>query len=380
MTATLMLDHVRAYAEQVRSHLRDLSPEQVEDLTDGLEADLAEAVGDTPAGAPRIVDAADGEATATSVIDLTRRFGPAAEYAAELRSAAGLAPAGPPLGTTGALSPVALAARARSLGTRAEAALRAAASRENLVSLATALRPLWWVVRGWVWFVLATGALWGLNSYTGPAVERYLPRSPGYWLLLALTVLASINVGRGWGQGGRWSRRAVLALSVVAVLCLPWATTELRRVLDNGGVTVQEVYVEVPVDSGPPDDGVWVDGTAVSNLFVYDADGNPLSGVQVFDDRGRQVRTTFDEGWSEWALPGVSEPWRFTPALDADGRDRWNVYPLLGAPVDAWVLDDDGLPSLVDGKTLRTPPLPFAKAPAVELQGPAGRAEGMIGP
>ena len=102
MTAAVLLDHVSAYAAAVRSHLADLSPEQVDDLTDGLEADLAEALedregpvvtGEIPigraavdAGIPSPPDGAAGSA----VIDLTRRFGPAAAYAAELRAAAGL--------------------------------------------------------------------------------------------------------------------------------------------------------------------------------------------------------------------------------------------------------------------------------------------------
>ena len=45
--------HVHAYAQQVRAHLADLRPEQVEELTDGLEADLAEAVVDAPGALPR---------------------------------------------------------------------------------------------------------------------------------------------------------------------------------------------------------------------------------------------------------------------------------------------------------------------------------------
>lgn len=46
-TSHTVLDHVRSYAAQVRDHLADLAPEQVEDLTDGLEADLAEALADS---------------------------------------------------------------------------------------------------------------------------------------------------------------------------------------------------------------------------------------------------------------------------------------------------------------------------------------------
>lgn len=53
------------------------------------------------------------------------------------------------------------------------------------------------------------------------------------------------------------------------------------------------------------------------------------------------------------------------PAVDGDGRDRWNVHPLLGAPMDALTQDDDGRQVLADDAELRTPPLLFANAPAV---------------
>ncbi|MEK8227883.1 hypothetical protein NKG05_19950 [Oerskovia sp. M15] len=88
----VILDQVRRFAAEVRSHLTDLSPEQVDDLTDGLEADLAEALADMP-GALRPVPAGSHrpDGGATSLLDVAEHFGPAAEYAAELRSAAGLA-------------------------------------------------------------------------------------------------------------------------------------------------------------------------------------------------------------------------------------------------------------------------------------------------
>lgn len=111
----------------------------------------------------------------------------------------------------------------------------------------------------------------------------------------------------------------------------------------------------------------------MSNLFVYDADGNPLDDVQIYDDRGRPVRTTTDDGWGSWSLPGVSGPWNFVAAQDDEGRARWNVYPLRGAPTESFDWDSyyeggDETVQLLDGETVRTPPRPFAKAPSlVEL-------------
>lgn len=103
MTAAVLLDHVSAYAAAVRSHLADLSPDQVDDLTDGLEADLAEALED-PRGPVatgeilirRPVGSIAADAARSSIIDHNQRFGPAAAYAAELRSSAGIEPARAP--------------------------------------------------------------------------------------------------------------------------------------------------------------------------------------------------------------------------------------------------------------------------------------------
>ena len=112
-------------------------------------------------------------------------------------------------------------------------------------------------------------------------------------------------------------------------------------------------------------DGVVVDGIQVSNLFVYDADGNPLTDVQVYDDRGRPVRTTFDDGLGQYWFPEATEPWSFVSRVDSDGRARWNVYPLQGAPASEFTYDD-GLQVLPAESSATTPPWPFAKAPALD--------------
>jgi hypothetical protein len=119
----------------------------------------------------------------------------------------------------------------------------------------------------------------------------------------------------------------------------------------------------------------------VSNLFVYDAEGNPLQDVQIYDDRGRAVRTTGGDGWQSWELPGVPDLWNFVPATDEDGRRRWNVYPLRGAPTEDFDWDaangpDVLSPPLKDGVEAKLPPRPFAKAPSlIEVAQPEATAE-----
>ena len=386
MTAAVLLDHVSAYAAAVRSHLGDLSPEQVEDLTDGLEADLAEALedregpvvtGEIPIGraaAAAGIPAPPGAAPGASMIDLTRRFGPAAAYAAELRAAAGVEPAGPtaparPRRLRDRLAHRAGAARTRVLdlvnGARqALAPVLATPLGRSVVSSLVALRPLWWLVRGWVWFVLGVSTLWyGVSRYH--PLGFYVPMDVGAWMLLTAFVLGSIAMGRGLGAQRQFARRSYAVVNLVAVLALPGTMSsfdnELRRELISGGTE----YVEVPVyEQVPVVDGVYVDGMLVSNLFVYDAEGDPLERVQIFDDRGRPVRTTYDDGSGAWSLPGVVDPWVFSPDTTVDGRARWNVYPLLGVPHGEMGDAGDGVePS--DAPEPRTPPRPFEKAPAL---------------
>lgn len=352
MTAAVLLDHVRAYAAEVRSHLAGLSAEQVEDLTDGLEADLAEALED-----PR------GPVATGEIIDLTQRFGPAAEYAAELRSAAGIEPPRPaPRRRPVRESVVGLGAELIGRASASAQPLRSSPAWRSVAAFVVALQPLWWVLRGWVLFTVVLGwarVPWGIE-------QRFVPRTVGTWLVLGVFVLASVQVGRGLGHGHRWSRRALMAVNMVAVvLVVPTISSLGSAVHERLAAGGYPVYIENQAPPAAPKNGVFVDGQQVSNLFVYDAAGNPLTQVQVFDDRGRPVRTTYDNGSLGWELPGVAGTWTFLPSQDADGRNRWNVYPLSGLPSDqVSYTGDSPLPQPTGGASPRVPPQPFAKAPA----------------
>lgn len=379
MTAAVLLDHVRAYAAAVRSHLADLSAEQVDDLTDGLEADLAEALedprgpvatGEIPIGRPWL--GADDDGAHDAIIDLAQRFGPAAEYAAELRSAAGINPAQPaprrrPL--LDSLSGLHLELTGRVSTTTLP--LRSSPAWRSVTGLAASLRPLWWVLRGWVLFTVALG--WARVTWGVGVDQRFVPRSVGIWLVLAAFVLASVQVGRGFGRGRRWTRRTLIAINLLAVaLAIPTLASLDSAIQQRLALAGYPVYINNPVppaQQATPVNGVFVDGMQVSNLFVYDAAGDPLTQVQVFDDRGRPVRTTFDNSSQPWELPGVVGTWTFLPTQDVDGRNRWNVYPLSGLPSDQLTYPGDSpLPQPAAGATPRVPPQPFAKAPSVLTQ------------
>lgn len=345
---------VAGYAAAVRRHLAGLSSEQVEDLTDGLEADLADALADHDA---------HGAGAGAAEHDLVARFGDPRAYAAELRTSAGLPEQGAPVGAVRqALEGPGRFAREQA--DRALAVLRPQPWWDPFEEFARSVRPLAWFARAWVLYQVLRGILTGSELV-------WMPRSFGGWVALAALTVVSVQWGRGlWQPGatGRWVRGAATVVAVLAVL----------PVVGTVSADTERVHVVYETQTLPgatvPQDGVVVDGMPVSNLFVYDAQGNPLRDVQVYDDRGRAVRTTFDDGQSEWALPGVQEPWSFVPVPDVDGRQRWNVYPLTGAPISEFEWDDDEGHVLVGGS--RTPPLPFAKAPSLVLPGAGDGAPG----
>lgn len=349
------ISDVAGYAAAVRRALVGLGPEQVEDLTDGLEANLAEALAD--------------ESTAGRGADPVSRFGTPEEYAAELGAAAGLGPVEG--GRRRRRIPDDLRHPVRALrwfGSTLLEWLRGHPWWRPVEGFLVSLRPAWWVLRGWV--------VWQLTKpFVAWDDDGWMPRGFAGFVALGVLVVASVQWGRGrWRLPGRWQRVPVLVSIVAAAAVVPVMVTAHAR-------SIEYVYQSTPMvyATAEPQDGVWVDGMQVSNLFVYDADGNPLSDVQIYDDRGRPVDATGDEGQGQWYLPGVDVPWSFVGVTDSDGRTHWNVYPRQGAPVDQFGWDDQtGRPVLLDGVSPQDPPRPFVKAPA--LVGPATTPDGRTAP
>lgn len=385
----LILDQVRRYAAGVRSHLTDLSPEQVDDLTDGLEADLAEALADMP-GALRPLSEGSTlpDAGATSLLDVTAHFGPAAEYAAELRSAAGLDPAAqvprPRIGLRGRL--FVLGGIFESGWTSLWAPVTSTSQWAAFREFAAELRPVWWVLRAWIVVLVA------YSWFHRPQNFELVPQATYWRILLVLAIVVSVQ----WGRG-RWLRwRAVHVLrktvNVLGVLvAVPFfvsamfgANAELNGLSAGSSGSYDQGYQQgisessngygaSGVSTGGAGSGVFVDGSPVSNLFVYDASGNPLQDVQIFDDQGRPVRTITSEGATQpWTLPGFEQGWYFQPSFSTDGRERWNVYPLRGLPEDAveWTGGERAVP--LDGEQPRSLPSPFLQAQPLLVPSAAG--------
>lgn len=246
MNTKMSGEAVRGYVGAVRAHLSDLPVEDADDLTSGLEADLAERAAELPAGA-----------------DLAAAFGAPQAYAAELRSAAGLPPfvAPPSAGQPGLLRRFELWLRAR----RDETFTRWPWLRE--------LRPLWWLLRGFVLGFL-------------PAFVYFGGRSAGYVLGLLGAVLSFVWSRKDDPAPSSTRNRIILNANVVALLLLlPVLASALYGPVQ---------YVDVPaVQSGPAtggdSSGVWVNGEPASNLYAYDAEGNRIDRVRLFNQYGQAV-------------------------------------------------------------------------------------------
>ena len=343
---------VAAFVAQVRARLGDLTDEEREELLGGLEADLAERL-------------AEGEAA----------LGDPAAYAAELRAAAGLE-----------ARPRGWAVR-RPAGTRRPLAdhlselLDAIRSdwerwvaRDPRVAEAwqvtQTLRPAWWVLRAWV-------AVQLLDLMAGPVEKPTLLPSLGSQLLSVVLLLAAVVVSTLLGLGRLWpgavarrprnARLLLLALNALAVVVLmvtvrafpdAWQSHQLA----NGGY-----YADARPHYGP---GLRSEDHYVRNVFAYDAQGNPLTGVQLFDQRGRPLAVTPDPNHGSYAAGGsrvLTYPW------SNGDRRLCNVFPL---PVREQRGDQRARDPWGTARPPVLPSAPLAVVPPVSMPTPAPSPSG----
>lgn len=280
------------YLDGVAGQLADLPDEDRADLLDELATHL-------------------DELAAESDAPLATRLGTPAAYAAELRASAGLPPA---------------RARGRA-GGQLVARLRAARGRPDVRAVEQflgVLRPMWWVVRAWV--VVALLALPNQPSWSSPLVLVPVIGSGFFgFALLTAAVVASVQWGRKPPAPRSKLRWLVTALNVVAVLgCAPVLASLNDQAHDY------RYYV----DRVPPRHGVWASAHRVRNVYVYDAAGNPLADVRLFDQRGRAI-----------ALELAHEGHR-RQVLDAQGLLVDNAFPYRYVGLDGTVADPSAGPAL----------------------------------
>lgn len=315
---------VGEFARSVRTQLSDLTALEVEELTEGLEADLAERL------------AEDGS-----------ELGDPVAYAAELRASAGLAPRAP---KAAGLSPYkSMVSKAR----ETVVALRARPTTAALLDFLVALRPVWWVLRGWIVF----GLLMVLVAQQWP----FFPRSFLEFVLWISMIAVSVQWGRGqWlgrGQAGKLLKRATSI--VAAVLLLPMALISfdsVNRAMDNN-----QSY-DYAAAASPVPEGLSLDGQNVSNVFAYDCSGQPLRNVQLFSENGTKLSVNpFGDGYSSYPDKEQQKDVFGLPSQFVAVREGWNVFPLDVTVKDPYGIDESDEIDGTDGIDLGRvqAPLPF---------------------
>lgn len=318
---TTTLSPIDDFARAVRAALADLPSDEVEDLTDGLEADLAERASD----------------------EESPDFGDPVAYANELRSAAGL-PAGDRRRATGTGSVLGsawaeLLSGLRELNTHPLVA--------RLAAFFVVLRPLWWAFRAWIFYGIVT-ALFGMPS---------LSLNLGSFVIGVASLVVSVQLGRGRWQPRAWMHTGLLVLNIILVLAVPFVLLITSSAFSS---QIDNAFADGVSQISADGSGLAYNGHEITNIFAYDASGKPLTNVQLFDQEGKPLNTVPDT-----SMKAMEDPY-LVPSNEVVGRRGWNVYPLR--TINANELDDQGQPK----KSAK----PKASAPVFLLVPPLAGATG----
>jgi hypothetical protein len=319
MTTTTVPAQIADFARRVRAALSDLPDEEVDELTDGLEADLAEGFAE----------------------DLRRELPDPDAYADELRTAAGFPRPEPTARRR--LSPA-------ETWTDLVSRLGGNPAGSAVLDFLEAVRPVWWVARG----LVVTGWLIILGGRGGVPV----PRDVGEWTLAVLLVVASVQWSRARSRG-TWGRRALVGANLVAAL----AVVPLVAEIANQSVSWDEVGA-----SGYEGSGLVLDGEMVSNVFAYDAQGNPLKDVQLFDQDGDPLDVSEDLSTGHCIDEECLRTGMYRPRTAENGLSMWNVFPLRVLETG---IDEEGMDSPVPGAVPQDVGPPLLKVPALAPLPPA---------
>jgi uncharacterized membrane protein len=248
MSSPVTSEEIARYLDGVRAALADLPSEVRDDLLEDEPAHLAEVL-------------AEGSGP------LERRLGDPEAYAAELRTAAGLAL--PNAGRSVPTPSIALV-RLRSGLRRADLAIGPIFGYDRAAELLRLLRPGWWVLRGYLVGLLIlngiAGGVYGLLPFFGSEAWAW-------FIVVGLCVVASVRLGRVMPRLRQWHRWAVVAGGVfVAFLALVSLNWRPQIYYDNTTNVYYDPY------------------SGVSDVYPYDKDGRPLSDVQLFDQNKNPIQ------------------------------------------------------------------------------------------
>jgi hypothetical protein len=317
---TTLLNPVADFAAAVRAALSDLPADEVDELTDGLEGDLAERLAD--GGGPSTSSGSDsGSGSGTGSGSASDSLGDPVAYATELRLAAGL----PPRSSV----PSNLTDNAAKMWSEFRSGAADLPGARALAAFFVALRPVWWVMRAWIAYVV-------LASFVTHSNDT-LPSTPLRAFAFVALAVVSVQLGRGKWLSNRWVRRVFIAGNVIAVLAIPFVVGLAANQVSNyryGLEAVEDYSVS----------GMTLNGTQISNIFAYDAQGNPLTDVQLFDQDGNPLAPATDAEDYLWSYTSTGLESMLVPSADVVGRPGWNVFPLETLSEAGFDLDGNPLP------------------------------------
>ncbi|MEN9970512.1 MAG: hypothetical protein RLZZ229_720 [Actinomycetota bacterium] len=229
--------NIHAFAEAVRAELADLPKREILELTDGLEADLAEKFADE-----------GGDFAA----------GSAADYAAELREAAGVAPK----------SPNRRAFSSKVFTQNVESWFRKTAFGTSILEFGISVQPVWWVLRA----VVAWGIFAGLfYSFKAGAI------------LLPVFIFLSVQWGRKKWFTNKFFSAILLPLNIVAILGLIPVQEMTIRTLNN------YANAEEMIRNWPGSGGLRLNGEPVTELKAFDSADQEVTDLTFKDQAGNPI-------------------------------------------------------------------------------------------
>lgn len=284
MTTTSSFE-VEEYLHAVQAALADLPAETREDLIEDLPDHLAEVL-------------AEGGS-------LRDRLGDPAEYAAELRSAAGLDVVDARRRSASMTDVV------RGLGVRLERVDLGAGRLFGYAragDLVRALQPGWWVLRGWLVTQLIC-IVQGSSEWKG-VVPRYSGSRAIGAAILVVAIIVSVAVGRRSLRAGAWPRGV---LTVISLAVLVWGIAVLPgKVAAHGSSGTMSIE---PI------------GDDITDMYVYDSTGKPVPNARIYDQNGNPVQLGNPycvDGSVSSAIPTDGS---YGPGADDPTQQAW-TYPL----------------------------------------------------
>lgn len=316
-SATIDRPDVEAYLAAVRDELADLGAEERDELLADVEASIFESAEESDA-------------------PIAARLGPPADFAAELRAAAGLSSA-----------PRTQKWRRPSLAELWRSPRTAAA-----VRVLRELAPIWWVARAYV-VVAIVAWLSGDGRNVYPPEVYNLGPSPHVGVgLLVLAVVASIGVGlwQRHRRSGRLGKPIVVVNLALALLAVPLYSNAHDWLTNRPIAFVTEDPV---VQAGLANDGV-----PVQNVYPYSRDGRLLLDVLLFDQSGTPLYIRPGTG------PAIDPQRRILHARN--GAEVLNSYPIRYYEAGTQRVSRPYASPVVPWSPIATPPLPVKEKRATK--------------